>query len=679
MKKVDNNVIKKILSVARKWTAGNANELERRVPSGGKKGQALMAADDGSGEWGDVVDRSSDQVIKGQKIFGASTDGYPVAVARRNNLKEALLVGLTDKILELRYVNDESYSTLRIVLENTDTEDSDGSNASERVFELESTQNTVTARLGGMYVAKKGFRKEGGKSSQFLKADGSVDSNEYATTQEASTAAKGLMSNTDKEFIEELKTSGFMPAGGEKGQILVSDGEKGVWTNADILDLLTYGVEWDPNVADPVLTRIGNMTYHKTLPIQSAIKGCIYNSLTKQVVYWLDEDDWTYKKGGNPYKGEPEQLARLDGYDGEVMVYFPEFWIKSWDESDRRRVRISQIEIDNTWAHQPAVFISAYRTTLLNTVPEDMGYLSSLEVNTAVSVVNSATYCRGGNNSSADDTSEDIFKRNLGKCRTNIKRGDFRIYARKGGKEIMSYREYKNILYWLYVIEYANFNSQAPFNPDLTSEGFRQGGLGDGITNVNLNVSTNWKNYNNACPLCPNGYTNEFGNGTGTKLITPELPSPARGDSFATRWRGIENPFGDVWTAVDGVIVNGITVVKDGVKYNEVYTTDDPQLYSDSDFQSMEKVGEEIVSEGMIKEWDLGSTAEIIPRLVGNLGNEQYKCDRHLIYDHEGLRLLHFGYSAVGGYQSGLGAFATNYDITTASSSMGYRTSCAAQ
>lgn len=50
---------------------------------------------------------------------------------------------------------------------------------------------------------------------------------------------------------------------------------------------------------------------------------------------------------------------------------------------------------------------------------------------------------------------------------------------------MLSYDQYKNIFYWLYVVEYANFNSQEAYNATLTDEGYRQGGLGNGITNMN--------------------------------------------------------------------------------------------------------------------------------------------------------------------------------------------------
>ena len=59
-------------------------------------------------------------------------------------------------------------------------------------------------------------------------------------------------------------------------------------------EILAYGVEWDTEVADPHLTRIGNMSLHKTLPIQSQLKGCIAQK--DKVIYWLNESDWRFRK-----------------------------------------------------------------------------------------------------------------------------------------------------------------------------------------------------------------------------------------------------------------------------------------------------------------------------------------------------------------------------------------------
>lgn len=487
--------------------------------------------------------------------------------------------------------------------------------------------------------------------------------------------------NAEVAFLEEQGNEGIhakgktyqtIPSNGKDGQVLMASNGKGVWTDLDVTDMLSYGVEWKPNVADPVLTRVGNMNYHKSLPIQSGMRGCIYNPKEKKVVYWLDEDNWNYKKGGNPDKGEVEDLARLDGYDGEVFVYVPEFYIKSWDEADRRAVRISPTKIDETWEHQPALFMGAYRDTVLNTVPEDMGYLSTLEANTAISVANDAAYCRGGNNNSANDALEDIFKRQLGKCRTNIPRATFRTYARNAGKEIMSYRQYKNIMYWLYVIEYANFNSQALYNAELTVEGFHQGGLGNGLTNL-----SDWNGYNGYYPISPNGYTNEFGNGTGIKLIEPGGPAPV-GSVYATRWRGLENPFGDIWHNVDGIIIDA-DADNHPNNMNYVYTTDDPSKYGDAvaNIANMVLSGLEVHTDGYTKEWDLGTTAEIIPRLMGG-NTTQYKCDYHWTGSkNTTLRTLLLGGYASAGGSAGLGDFDSDYGVGLSGANVGFRTSCA--
>lgn len=85
------------------------------------------------------------------------------------------------------------------------------------------------------------------------------------------------------------------------------------------------------------------------------------------------------------------------------------------------------------------------------------------------------------------------------------------------------------------------------------------------------------------------------------------------------RWRGFDNPFGDIWTNLDGIIINSSSIDRNGVKYSEVYTTDDPAKFSDSNYQDMELAGLEYNSGGgYIKEFDLGTKAEIIPIESGN-------------------------------------------------------------
>lgn len=552
-------------------------------------------------------------------------------------------------------------------------------------------------------------------------------------------------------FIEESGNEGIyaknkiyqtIPSNGKDGQALLLQNGKGVWTDINILDLLSYGVEWKPNVADPVLTRVGNMSYHKTLPIQNNMKGCIAQMKDgAKIMYFLDPTDWRWRESSRrimlkdqaliinegtytlsndifstlQYEGQwlkinniPCQVLSIDtstsiatikpdspidvgtydvelgavlnGYDGEVMVLVPEFWIKSWDTDTRREVRISPSKIDDTWEHQPKILIAAYHDTVLNTVPENMGYLSTLEVNSALSVMNTNSYCRGGSNDATYDTyiTSDRFRSMLGKPRTSISRATMRANCRRSGKEILSYLQYKRILYWLYFIEYANFNCQARFNSELTSEGFRQGGLGDGVTTVDNNY---WNFYNGFNPLTPNGYTNEFGNGTNIKAMTIVMPTVSGGEptssttQYVPRWHGIENPFGDIWNNVDGIIINSSSIVENGKKYSEVYATEDPLLYSDSDYSKMRVVGIELNEGGHIKEWDLGNTAEIIPRLNGG-NTTKYKCDYHWIDGTTGLRTLFLSGGAANGDLAGLGDFLSNGGVGHAEAAIGFRSSC---
>ena len=256
----------------------------------------------------------------------------------------------------------------------------------------------------------------------------------------------------------------------------------------------------------------------------------------------------------------------------------------------------------------------------------------------------------------------------LGKPRTHISRAAMRYYCRNSGKEMLSYLQYKRVLYWLYVIEYGNFNCQAKFNSELTSEGFKQGGLGEGVTTFSY-----WVNYNNLNPLTPNGYTNEFGNGTNIKAMTLVMPTSST-TQYVPRWHGIENLFGDIYNNVDGIIITSSSIVKNGKNYNEIYATEDHVHYSDSNYNNMRVVGIELNENGYVKEWDLGNTAEIVPRLNG--GNAtQYKCAYHKSEDSIGLKTLILGGNANYFNLSCLGSFLSDNSVNYFSTTIGLRSS----
>ena len=108
-------------------------------------------------------------------------------------------------------------------------------------------------------------------------------------------------------------------------------------------------------------------------------------------------------------------------------------------------------------------------------------------------------------------------------------------------------------------------------------------------------------------------------------MPTPHKVNPTETYNFSVpRWRGFDNPFGDIYTNLDGIIIQQDA----GGTVNTVYTTTDPNNYGDNEEakNAMEIAGHEICSNGYIKEFDLGDAAHIIPESVGGDATK-YKCD----------------------------------------------------
>lgn len=491
------------------------------------------------------------------------------------------------------------------------------------------------------------------------------------STEDYTTAEKtklgGIADNANNYTHPTTAGNKHIPAGGTPGQILVNtgdgtaewqDNQGGTIDYTGLEDIYSYGVEWDTTVADPTLTRIGNPLLHKSLPIQSQYKGCVANGA--EINYYLNPNDWSQKADGTP--------SVLDGTDGTVRVHIPKFYGKSGVEGTKRWVRMSTIKMDNTWIEIPEMLVDAYRSTVDTTVSATPK---------AVSVVNTTAQFRGGGNRTANDTylDTDAFRSDLGKPRTNISRANMRTYATNAGSEMLCYEYYKWIFYWAWVIEYATFNSQAAYNAELTAEGYHQGGLGGGVTTWD---GTNWNNYNSYYPLTPCGYCNEFGNFTGVKdLVIPETVvsetvTVATKTFKVPRWRGFDNPFGDIWTNLDGVILERTAANQP----SSVYTTTDTSAFGDDNTAKgkMTVAGTEVASDGYIKAFDLGEKGEIIPSAVGG-SNTTYMCDYHYCNaSSTALSTLFVGGHASNGGGAGLGYFNSTDGVGHAYARVGFRT-----
>lgn len=514
-----------------------------------------------------------------------------------------------------------------------------------------------------------------------------LSTNDY--TSEEKSKLEGIEAEANK--YEHPTTSGnkHIPSGGTSGQILVNT-EDGTAAWADTSskieeqfqllntmweqlqeeqvnlqsqidsmaineDVYAYGVEWDVTVADPTLTRIGNPLLHKQLPIQSSFRGCVAQGPV--IKYWLNPNNWAYKENG--------EASVLDGTDGTVKVHSIKFYGKSGSKENKRWVKISTVKIDDTWVEIPELLIDAYRCTVDTT---------NSDTPKAVSVVNTSAEFRGGaNRASMDDyLDSDKFRTDLGKPRTSVSRATMRTYAKNADSELLCYEYYKWIFYWCWVIEYATFNSQAAYNAELTSEGYHQGGLGDGVTTWD---GTSWNNYNGYYPLTPCGYGNDIGNFTGIKDLV--IPDTTVSDSITVatktfkmpRWRGFDNPFGDIWTNLEGIVIKKNAANED----SNVYTTIDPEEFTD-EIGSKSVAGIEVAKDGYIKAFDLGRTGEIIPSEVGG-STTTYMCDYHWCSSGStALRTLLVGGNAHYGSYSGLGSFASGYGVGLADANVGFRT-----
>lgn len=414
-------------------------------------------------------------------------------------------------------------------------------------------------------------------------------------------------------------------------EVLDEDGESKKAALASLLPYLeddcSYGVEFDVTVSSPTCTRIGNTNLHKSLPVHSRMKGCLLDD-DGNVVEYLNPNDWT----GNV----------LDGSRGQVMVEIPAHFRKFETDGNKRRVRISELPLAGYHA-VPRCYVSAYEAT----VQRSTSKLASVK-NTSVD------YRGGGNNSEWDGT----YRSMLGMPATSISRTNFRKYARNRKTtstewNCMTY-DVQKTLYWLFVTEYATLNTQAAYNPVLTSEGLRQGGLGAGVTNLN---GTLWSTFNGYNPVIPCGTTDSLGNNTGEVIYT----MPSEYDSSNTievqvpRYRGVENPFGHIWQWTDGINVRiSPTSANGGDDLSKVFVCSDPSKFTDSGYTGYSHVGNEARAEGYAKSHIFGEYGEIIPDAIGG-GSTTYLCDYHYtnIPTSETLRGVLFGGHAYSGANAG--------------------------
>lgn len=408
------------------------------------------------------------------------------------------------------------------------------------------------------------------------------------------------------------------------------------WTPAweDIPDLeerYAYGVEWDTASSSPDGVRVGNMQLHRELPIQSKMRMCEVDRL-----------------GAVTAASVSGMVQRLDG---SIMTEIPEHWYKLYTNGTKFRMMLSEIPLPG-YNHIDKFYISTYEAC----ISRSEGKLWSENLYAYSDGNSSLNNLRGGDNTSDWDGT---YRSLLGRPVTNLTRDQFRQAARKRGSgwEMYTYNAHKT-LFWLFAVEYATLDSQKPFNAQKDANGFAQGGLGPGPTQM-----TDWTNFNNANPLIPCGYTNEFGNGSGEKAyVVKNASGGTHATLMANRYRGIENPFGHIWKYTDGANIQ-VTTGDSGLSI--LFTTDDPSNFSDTSYTGYDKKGNICRTNGYAKKMLLGEDGDIVATEVGG-SSSTYWCDYYYTYTSANrIQVLLIGGSADIGQNSGL-AYINTHDGSSA-------------
>ena len=367
----------------------------------------------------------------------------------------------------------------------------------------------------------------------------------------------------------------------------------------DLEERYAYGVEWDTASSSPDGVRVGNMQLHRELPVQSKMRRCLLDRDGGVKEYLDNELSW-----GGSY------------LDYAVMTEIPEHWYKLYFNGTKFRKMLSEIPLPG-YKHVDKFYISTYEARMYRTD----NLLCSAAGASKLSDPNSTNFRGGDNTAEWDDTYRSL----LGRPVTNLTRNQFRQAARKRGSgwEMYTYNAHK-ILFWLFAVEYATLDSQKPFNAQKDANGFAQGGLGPGPTQM-----TDWTNFNNINPLIPCGYTNEFGNGSGEKAyVVKNASGGTHATLMANRYRGIENPFAHIWKYTDGA---NIQVTTGDAGLSILWTTDDPSNFSDTSYTGYDKKGNICRTNGYAKKMLLGEDGDIVSTEVGG-SSSTYWCDYYYTY-----------------------------------------------
>lgn len=408
-------------------------------------------------------------------------------------------------------------------------------------------------------------------------------------------------------------------------------------TSQNLEEFDWYGVSWSETSSNPDCTRIGNMDMHRSLPIQSMMKGYLYFKDGNPLYRMLKlNDSWTkcenYSAGG-----WRDVDTLLEDNNINVMIKIPEFWwIDDYIEStETHNLKICP-HAKPGWYHHKEAYVSAYE-----------GYIDG-------------NYYRSSKNKIPS---------------VNFTRSTVRPKARANGLgnswNIYTYNEHRAICH-LFLVEYATRNSQKAVNTELTPEGFRQGGLGSGCTTgtATINGAQTWS-------FIPTGSSDSLGSGSGEVTVTIQQTDSSGSNTTTTtrkcnRYRGIENPFGHVWKHTDDVI----SVYISGYGARFWYKCDSPDHFGDSisnDNPYYKNIAANAVVTGYKTKIATTSTCDFFASSCNNGSETTYWCDYNWDNTDGSLHCLLIGGGSDFGGWAGLFILYSNNGVGASSAYIGSR------
>jgi len=433
---------------------------------------------------------------------------------------------------------------------------------------------------------------------------------------------------------------------------------------------LWYGYERDITSSSKLVTRIGNLALHVSNPIQSKIARYVEN-LDGSVNYWLHPNNALLR-------WDNSAPAKLDGTEGNLQLHKPGYYYRVEVEGNKVRHMFSETALPGfTWMPpKPTSWVWGTYDNISNVAAAVCSLTFDTNGDPArdgagfpIFAANAARYRGGSNNPALDALNTSM----LGMARTSVAKADIRAKCAAIGAHHGNYRVLAEIAR-LYVLEYANYDVQEAYNPVLTAEGYRQGGLGQGSSVI----SSEWNTHNAYNPYIPNGVTAKLGNNTG--IVNYTIKGWAGGADKVVQsssYRGLENWYQYLYLIVDDLMIYHQTLAE-GDK-SKAYICENPSLFANPANDSLPGA-----PTGYIERAQLPRTTgyillesdnlfgDVLPKTIGGSGN-QGTCDYYWIPATFGWHMALLFAAGHRSAYSGPRALDTYGRSTTANASSGFR------